>query len=98
MNLSHLQFDTGHGAEITPDGVHHPRRAEDPQGEWALREMQQCVGGLIQKVRVVGRPDLVLLVNEEGRIHRLQANLEASRLAGHAVVGRALLVRAKDFT
>jgi len=98
MNLADLQFETGHGAEITPDGIRHPRNTEDPQGEWELREMQQCVGGYIQTVPVVGRPDLIMLVNEDGRLKRLAANLEASRLAGQAIVGRALLVRAQDFT
>ena len=98
MNLADLQFETGHGAEITPDGIRHPRNTEDPQGEWELPELQRCVGGYIQALAVVGRPDLIMLVNEDGRLHRLPANLEASRLAGQAILGRALLVRAEDFT
>lgn len=60
-----------------------------------LADFQKTVGGYIEKVPIPGRPDLALLVDEDGRMKLdpyFAANAEASMACQREIVGTALLV------
>jgi len=57
-----------------------------------LEEAQAFVGGYVELIRV-GKGQL--LVNEEGRLRKLEHNVEASDLAGQFIVGNALFLTGK---
>lgn len=68
----------------------HPKNGND----YALDELQGFVGGLIE---IVYLPDgLLMVVNEEGLILGLPFNINASILAGHPIVGNALVCRSDE--
>ncbi len=59
-----------------------------------LKRKQELVGGYIELVHInEGR---VLIVNEEGLIHRLPLNHEATGMCGHAIVGDVILCNIND--
>ena len=60
-----------------------------------LKELQAAVGGYIEAVAVNGVARVVLVVNEEGLIHRLPENPRASQIAGRLIVGTAVLLPRK---
>ena len=62
-----------------------------------LKEAQEFVGGLVQMIDLPSGQQL--LVNEEGLLKDLPLNFEASELAGHLIVGPALVLTddAKEF-
>jgi hypothetical protein len=57
--------------------------------KWKLEELQAHVGGSIERLQVKGGN---LIVNEEGQLLGLPANLIASYISGHNIVGNALLI------
>jgi len=62
----------------------------DDRNTYTLEEMQKVVGGLIEIVNFPNQP-VLMVVNEEGLIHRLPANQRASMLAERVIVGDVLL-------
>jgi len=59
-----------------------------------LKRKQELVGGLIELVHInEGR---VLIVNEEGLIHGLPLNQEATGMCGHPLVGDVILCNIND--
>lgn len=59
-----------------------------------LKRKQELVGGLIELVHInEGR---VLIVNEEGLIHRLPLNHQATGICGHPIVGDVILCNTND--
>lgn len=71
----------------------------EPEGEtWTLKELQALVGGYIELVPVSNHPDKVLVINEDGRLHSLPLNRNASQLyqrdiiVGDAVVTLSELI------
>lgn len=62
---------------------------EAVEGPLSLHDMQQVVGGRIQLVYLPDNRHIV--VNEEGLIHGLPTNLNASNIAGRMLVGTAIL-------
>ena len=56
-----------------------------------LEALQNQVGGYIEALTLV-RNRAVMIVNEEGRLLHMTANLVASAIAGHGIVGPALIV------
>lgn len=58
-----------------------------------LAEAQAAVGGFVQLVELYDGSQL--LVNEEGLLHNLPLNFEASEMAGQVIVGEALLLTGK---
>ena len=76
---------------IEPDGSSRNLRFKQPD---TLAALQKAVGGYIEKVELLPRnPDLVLLVNEEGRLAKLPYNDRASMLAGEPIVGPAIVIK-----
>lgn len=67
----------------------------------SLKEMQAAVGGYIERVRlsapVKGLGDCIMVVNEEGLIHKLPINLQASMLAQRHIVGDAIVMPKEYF-
>src|SRR5215475_7933873 len=62
----------------------------DMQGR--LTALQQAVGGYIEVVTIPDEPHLLLVVNEDGRLQELPANVTASQLAGQLIVGDVVLI------
>jgi len=60
--------------------------------EPTLAELQEAVGGYIELVPFPARPDMVMVVDEEGLIKRKLVNHVASSLAGQPIVGTALVI------
>ena len=58
--------------------------------EPTLEFLQSAVGGYIEIINV---DDGQLIVNEEGMIRGLEHNHDASMVAGHPVVGDAVLLK-----
>lgn len=84
---SHLYWPDGRIEPVVPAGAY-----------WSLEEMQKFVGGYIEVVRA--KDGRWMLVNEEGRIHRLPFNQNATDLyaAGsrtNPIVGCVLVVDTK---
>jgi hypothetical protein len=57
--------------------------------EYTLKEAQSAVGGWVECVRL--SDELIMLVDEEGRLFSKLPNEEASRVAGRPIVGNALV-------
>jgi len=66
-------------------------------GEFTLGELQKAVGGLIEIVRVEPWSDIILIVDEEGRLKRKRCNELASEMVGRYIVGDVVLMERKDF-
>ena len=58
-----------------------------------LEEAQKLVGGLVQLVYSPENPDWQILVNEEGLLHGLPMNEEATKLCGTGIVGDAVILK-----
>jgi hypothetical protein len=54
----------------------------------SLKQMQELVGGYVEFVYL---NDKVLIVNEEGLLYGLPRNNQATEIAGHPIVGDAIL-------
>jgi len=54
----------------------------------SLKQMQELVGGYVEFVYL---NDKVLVVNEEGLLFGLPRNNQATEIAGHPIVGDAIL-------
>ena len=54
----------------------------------SLKQMQELVGGYVEFVYL---KDKVLIVNEEGLLYGLPRNNQATEIAGHPIVGDAIL-------
>jgi hypothetical protein len=76
---------------IKADGETRELRPADGTDCFTLEELQKYVGGYIEVVRcrlpVPEDECPLLIVNEEGTIHRLPENVEASHKAGVWLVG-----------
>lgn len=59
---------------------------------FTLEELQKFVGGYIEVLRLFGPENLRMVVNEEGTIHQLPVNEQASVVYGAPIVGDALIV------
>jgi len=71
---------------IEPNGT---RKQFKPAGsKITLEEMQSIVGGYVEKVKT---PHGDMLVNEDGRMQKLQPNYVAATIAHTLVVGTVLL-------
>lgn len=71
------------------------KSTETKMVEANLETYQSLVGGYIEVVPV-GNENL-MVVNEEGLIHRLPHNQKASTLSGRNIVGDVFLIAQKDF-
>lgn len=56
-----------------------------------LEALQNAVEGYIEVVTLVPE-QAVMIVNEEGRLHKMSPNLYASAIAGMSIVGPAIIV------
>ena len=74
------------GIVIRPDAGAHVAEIQDD-----LATLQALVGGYIETVPLAGDLDGVMVVNEEGRIHGMSYNRQASALAGQTIVGTAVI-------
>ena len=59
-----------------------------------LEEAQQLLGGLVEMVQT-DIPDTQIMVNEEGWMHGLEPNPEASLLAKQPLLGPAIILKGK---
>ena len=69
--------------------------------DFKLKELQDFVGGYIEIVHLqendmVKYNDLVMVVNEEGLMHRLEYNLIASQIVGQDIVGDVLVCKSSE--
>ena len=64
-----------------------------PKKRPTLEEAQQMVGGYVEMV--VNRPDLQLLVDEDGLSKDLDVNHEASFIANQRIVGSVVILKDK---
>lgn len=69
--------------------------------DFKLKELKEFVGGYIEIVHlqendIVKSDDLIMVVNEEGIMHRLEYNLIASLTAGIDIVGDVLVCRSNE--
>jgi uncharacterized protein DUF3846 len=80
------------GTEIAT--IIHPADGD----KFTLKELQGFVGGYIEQVTIVPGV-MVLIVNEEGRLHDLPYNFLATNFYGEEIVGNAVLcmVRGEDY-
>jgi len=58
-----------------------------------LEAVKELVGGWVQLIRCPRNPDWQLLVNEEGSLHGLPYNEEASEIGSRDIVGHAVLLK-----
>ena len=58
-----------------------------------LSEAQELVGGLVELVHSPEHKDWQILVNEEGLLHGLPFNEEATKLCGTGSVGDAVVLK-----
>ena len=96
MNVTDINLERGTGIQIGPDGIAHARKTEEKTQQWALREMQNYVGGYIEMITIRSRPDLQMIVDEDGNPKGKPLNDVASKMYGRPVVGTALIVRKED--
>ena len=74
---------------IHPDGTEETKWIDKKP---TLEELQSAVEGYIEYVRLPrGNGHQQMVVNEEGLIHGLPFNAEASRIAGVTIVGNAVI-------
>jgi hypothetical protein len=74
----------GKGYEFLPDSN---------QGTvYSLKQLQEAVGGYIEVLPVHGQPNMIAVVNEEGRLRDLPVNPTASRIVGYEVVGDVAII------
>lgn len=59
----------------------------------SLEVAQELVGGLVQLVHSPENPDWQILVNEEGLLHGLAMNEEATEMCGTGIVGDAVVLK-----
>jgi hypothetical protein len=64
----------------------------DAEERPSLEQAQAIVGGYVEMIVPPHNPHIQILVNEEGLLMRLPVNMEASRLAGRMIVGKAVLL------
>jgi len=64
------------------------KKVTDKKEEISLESAQNAVGGYVE--RVVCPDGSILLVNEEGLLHGLPVNKEASAIAGQTIVGNVI--------
>ena len=82
---------------INTDGLH--KNVEPSNGEdFSLEELRRFVGGHIELVRL--SKSQVMVVNEEGKIHRLPLNVRATCIVNGAgiadtIVGNVLICRSE---
>ena len=57
-----------------------------------LKELQEWVGGYVEKVRVWPSFGKEMYANEDGRMKRLPMNAEASVMSGQPIVGNAVVL------
>lgn len=73
-------------------------KVDDPENG-LLEALQKAVGGYIEVVRPRYAPDFLFVINEEGKIHHMEFNLEASILYGNPIdclVGNVVVARLND--
>lgn len=58
---------------------------------YSLTDLQSFVGGYIEIVRL--SEDKIMVVNEEGLLHRLPYNYRASHIVGAPIVGDVLVCK-----
>ena len=66
----------------------------EPVKKPSLEKMQRIVGGYIEAVRGIRYKEhtVTMVVNEEGLIHNLPFNTEASAIAGRTIVGDVFIL------
>lgn len=78
---------------LTPSGKVHAAPKPEDDGTFSLKQMQKAVGGYIQILNLPN--DLVMVVNEEGKMHKLRVNPIASAMREHiqadTIVGSVLI-------
>ncbi len=57
-----------------------------------LKEAQAIVGGLVEMVPLMNPEKMQLIINEEGLMHDLPVNIQASMIAGRRLVGPAIVL------
>ena len=66
---------------------------EHEQDKPSLDAVKEIVGGWVQLIKCPRNPDWQMLVNEEGNLHGLPYNEEASEICSRDIVGHAVLLK-----
>jgi hypothetical protein len=66
---------------------------EHEQDKPSLEAVKELVGGWVQLIRCPRNPDWQMLVNEEGNLHGLPYNEEASEICSRDIAGHAVLLK-----
>ena len=82
---------------IKTDGILYEIHLVEPANgkHFSLRELQEFVGGYIEIVFNLP-DDMIMVVNEEGRLKELPINAAATILAGQTIVGNVLYCKANQ--
>jgi len=59
----------------------------------SLKDAQALVGGLVEMVHLPHKPELQVLVNEEGLLKDLPLNVEASKMCMMPIVGDVVILK-----
>ena len=87
------------GNLIYPDGTHRQVVPEDGK-HFTLDELQELVGGYIEILRNPKGKDFDAVLNEEGKLHGLDANPAATEYCGvtdlDTLVGNVLILEGEE--
>lgn len=91
--------DEVQGLWVKTDGTIHTIKAENADGTFTLKQVQEAVGGYVEIVRDhPGEAEgLMLLVNEDGLHERLPKNETMTAETGKLIVGNALVIPEGSF-
>jgi hypothetical protein len=85
--------DRYHYTHITADGDEVAIERDEPM---PFEEFQRLVGGYVEPVST-HHPDMLMLVNEDGRMLGLRHNEHARLLTGRLIVGDVLVMTRETF-
>ena len=82
--------------QITVDNVETEITGTDKDGSLSLKQMQEAVGGLIERFPLDIKDKKTMWVNEEGLLLNLPLNTIASKLVNYPVHGNVLITEPEE--
>tara|TARA_R100000789_G_scaffold94393_1_gene94164 strand:- start:525 stop:785 length:261 start_codon:yes stop_codon:yes gene_type:complete len=80
-----LRTDGNHEYYVVPD---------NGESTYHLAQLQSVVNGFIELIYLLNNQ--IMVVNEEGSIHRLPVNRAASKIASQMIVGNVILIKGDE--
>lgn len=87
--VEHVKAHLPNRFEVKVKYIEREPTLPDRPGEMSFSDCQFYVGGLVERVKL--GPNRYMYVNEEGYIHQLPHNPEASRIAGKPILGNVVI-------